>query len=283
MSGYTKISKYMTNQPFFSIVIPTLNEEKHLPLLLQDLVSQTFKQFEIIVVDGHSDDKTIKKTKGFNKDLNLEIVLTQKRNVSIQRNLGGQKAISPWIIFMDADNRLPQYFLQGIKYRLEKKSKTDFFTSLLNLDKYSLNSKPIASLMNLTLQVGSYVQPFSYGAMIGLKKNIFKQHQFDPNLNFMEDYCLTRELDKAGYQFNCFKEPAYQYSLRRFKKDGLVRIINAVLSSQIQLLTQGSVDGEKLYPMNGGDYYQDQKPELNKKFIKKTKKLLNRLLQKYES
>jgi glycosyltransferase involved in cell wall biosynthesis len=273
----------MTEQPFFSIVIPSLNEEKHLPLLLQDLVSQTFKQFEVIVIDGKSDDKTVEKTKNFSQKLALKIELSQKRNVSIQRNLGGQKAIASWIIFMDADNRLPPYFLQGIKYRLEKEPQTEFFTCFLALEKYSLNSRPIASLMNLTLQVGSYVQPFSYGAMMGLKKNIFDQHQFDPNLNYMEDYCLTRELDKAGYQFNCFKEPAYQYSLRRFKKDGLVRIINAVLSSQIQLLTQGSVDGEKLYPMNGGDYYQDQKPKLNKKFIKKTKKLLNKLLQKYES
>jgi len=46
-------------KPFFSIVIPTLNEEKYLPNLLNDLTKQKEKDFEIIVVDGKSEDRTI--------------------------------------------------------------------------------------------------------------------------------------------------------------------------------------------------------------------------------
>ncbi len=272
----------MTNRPFFSIVIPTLNEEKHLPLLLDDLVAQTYEQFEIIVVDGHSDDKTVREAKTFSKKLNLKIKSSQERNVSAQRNLGGQKANSAWIIFMDADNRLPHYFLQGIKYNLEKNLDTDFFSAYLDLNKYSLNYRPIASLINLTIQVGSYVHPFSYGSLIGVKKEIFDRYQFDTNIIHLEDYVFTRDLDKAGFKFTCFKNPNYRTSLRRFKKDGLVKIVNAVLSSQIQLLTNGTVDSQKLYPMIGGNYHEQPSLRLDRKFIKKTKKLLNRLLQKYE-
>jgi glycosyltransferase involved in cell wall biosynthesis len=45
-------------QPFFSIVVPTLNEELFLPYLLKDLQNQKEKNFEVIVVDSYSEDKT---------------------------------------------------------------------------------------------------------------------------------------------------------------------------------------------------------------------------------
>jgi len=51
----------MTKEPFFSIIIPCLNEEKSLPLLLKDLAGQTLQDFEVIVVDGQSQDKTVVK------------------------------------------------------------------------------------------------------------------------------------------------------------------------------------------------------------------------------
>ena len=43
----------------YSVIIPTLNEEKFLPNLLESLIVQTDKHFEVIVVDGSSKDKTV--------------------------------------------------------------------------------------------------------------------------------------------------------------------------------------------------------------------------------
>ena len=55
----------LMKKPFFSIIIPTLNEEKYLPHLLADLAKQTFQDFEVIVIDGQSTDQTVPKTKLF--------------------------------------------------------------------------------------------------------------------------------------------------------------------------------------------------------------------------
>jgi len=41
-----------------SIIIPTLNEELYLPLLFKSIQKQSFKEYEVIVADGHSRDKT---------------------------------------------------------------------------------------------------------------------------------------------------------------------------------------------------------------------------------
>ncbi len=50
---------------FYSIIIPTLNEEKYLPLLLSDLNKQKEKNFEVIIVDGSSIDNTKKEAEKF--------------------------------------------------------------------------------------------------------------------------------------------------------------------------------------------------------------------------
>ena len=56
---------FLTMNPYFSVIIPCLNEEHFLPNLLNNLNSQNFNNFEVIVVDGNSDDKTAEITSKF--------------------------------------------------------------------------------------------------------------------------------------------------------------------------------------------------------------------------
>ena len=49
------------NKPFFTIVIPSLNEEINLPILLESIKNQSFKEYEVIVVDCFSKDSTKEK------------------------------------------------------------------------------------------------------------------------------------------------------------------------------------------------------------------------------
>jgi len=78
----------MSTRPFFSIIIPCLNEEKYLPKLLEDLSNQTLQDFEVIVIDGNSEDKTIQLIEKY-KDIfsTFKIIISKIRNVSVQRKL----------------------------------------------------------------------------------------------------------------------------------------------------------------------------------------------------
>ena len=69
--------------PFFSVIIPCLNEEKYLPKLLKDLQGQIDRNFEVIVVDGKSEDRTVEVAKKFE----CSVLEADKRNVSIWREL----------------------------------------------------------------------------------------------------------------------------------------------------------------------------------------------------
>ena len=104
--------------PFFTIIIPTLNEEKMLPKLLGDIEKQEERDFELIVVDGNSEDKTPQIVRSFEDKIPLKLISVKKRSVSYQRNIGAQQATGEYLVFFDADIRILPSFLTRLKKNL---------------------------------------------------------------------------------------------------------------------------------------------------------------------
>jgi glycosyltransferase involved in cell wall biosynthesis len=260
---------------FFSIVIPTLNEEKYLPLLLEDLSNQTFSKdsFEIIHVDAESKDKTVAVAKKFADRLNIKTITSDKKNVSWQRNIGGELASSKWVIFMDADNRLPKYFLDGLKYQLAKSPTTDIFTTWLAVIKPTSLEGSIARVLNLALEVYSATgKPSAFGAMIGVKKSIFEKIKFDSSQKFMEDALFVNQVCKTGAKFKIFQEPRYVFSMRRFEKEGTLKFVGNSALLQLKYIQGKDFKDEERYKMLGGTYYDQISPTLFKTLISQIKK-----------
>jgi glycosyltransferase involved in cell wall biosynthesis len=243
---------------FFTIVVPALNEEKYIPLLLDDLAAQTYQDFEVIVVNGNSEDKTVEKALAFESKIKLKVLNTTTRNVSHQRNLGGKKAKSPWILFMDADNRLPTYFLDGIRYQLAKNKETDLFTTLIKTPGDEPLDLAIQHVINLSLKLYQRVnKPQGFGAMIGCTKELFSELQFDESLIYLEDSTFIQDAVKMGNTYSIFMQPRYTYSLRRFNKEGTIGLIRKGASIQLDFLQGRRNFTDDRYPMLGGSYYED--------------------------
>jgi glycosyltransferase involved in cell wall biosynthesis len=264
----------MLKKPLFSIVIPTLNEAKYLPLLLNDLVKQTYADFEIIHIDGSSDDKTVELAKRFQSKLKLKTKVVSKRNVSFQRNAGAKLASGKWVLFMDADNRLPNYFLQGIKYQLEKHPEVDVFTNWIKVEDKITFSKQIENAINLGYEMYSWIgREAALGALIGVKNKICRQIKFQEKSQIFEDSIFVRDCVKAGYNFLIFREPKYIYSLRRLKKEGSLKMARITTSAQLDYILGKSFDQDNHgYVMKGGEYYDQphQSPLINlQRFIEK--------------
>lgn len=250
-------------KPSLSIIIPALNEEKSIGNLLKDLSNQTFKDFEVIIVDGKSEDKTTTKAKSFTAKLSsLKIITSNKRNVSHQRNLGAKNARSDWLLFMDADNRLPPYFLQGIKYRIEV-NQPDYFSTYMSPDSHSQKDAVIINALNLYLDL--YKNTNNAGAMesmCGIRKSLFIQLDgFDQSIAWGEGADLSKRALKKNAKFNIFKDPKYTYSLRRLRNQNTLNfaanLAQLELSRILGIPVKGA-RGEKLYPMKGGKYFESQ-------------------------
>ena len=117
-----------------SIVIPALNEENYLPHLLTSLTKQTKRDFEVIVVDGSSTDKTVEVARSFASRLpKLEVIVSQKANLPLQRNMGARASSGEWLAFIDADSILLPYFIERIESFIEEQNPT-LFTSWFRPD-----------------------------------------------------------------------------------------------------------------------------------------------------
>ncbi len=237
----------MKKGPFFSIVIPTLNEEAYLPHLLIDLTLQTFKDFEIIHVDGKSDDKTVEFAKKFNVISNIVDV----RNVSFQRNTGTKLAKGKWVIYMDADNRLDSSFLKNIKLQISKFKKIDIFNTLVKIDE----NKIMETMANFWLLFhDKFEKKAAYGAMLGVKIHLALRYPFDEKQKMMEDGIFVQNLIEKGYSFKIFKYPRYILSIRRISSDGILKTIKNQSKSSYNYYIKGKdfKDSDFGYQMNGG-------------------------------
>jgi glycosyltransferase involved in cell wall biosynthesis len=245
-------------KPYFSIIVPTLNEEDYLPYLLEDLKKQTYTDFEILVADGQSTDKTVSLARSFPK---TRIINSSKRNVGYQRNLGAKNAIGKWLIFFDADTQIPRYFLEGIKYRCEVEP-IDIFTTWMKVDSEKPPNKAISALINLVMEsTKSSHGPSAFGAMMVCKKTVFRKiGGFDTSITFGEDSELIRRTVKKGYKYKLFRDPQFIFSLRRFRKEGTLKAIQKISRLDLDLIfNKYPHNSEKIYPMIGGAYYTHNK------------------------
>lgn len=242
---------------FFSIIIPTLNEEGHIPLLLDDLKNQTFRDFEIIVVDGKSKDGTVEVA----KKNGAKVLIGAKRNVSYQRNLGSEVSKAPWLVFMDADNRISKTFLKRIKSYLEK-NKVDILSTWLSPDSESDKDKVIATAINIFMEINkNSKKPYVMESMLIIKNSAFKLlGGFNPKIPWSEGQDLLQRARKLNLKFSFIRNPKYTYSFRRLKKMGTLNVLWETSQMElIKMLKGGELtkkDTAILYPMKGGKYYK---------------------------
>lgn len=87
-------------KPEISVIIPAFNEEKYIRYPLEGLKRQKFRSFEVIVVDGHSEDRTAQIARR-----GARLLTIRKRGVSVARNFGAESAKGRILLFMDADTK----------------------------------------------------------------------------------------------------------------------------------------------------------------------------------
>lgn len=104
------------NTPKFSIIIPAYNAENHIHKALQSIKSQTFKDYELIVVCDSCTDKTEEIARKYGA-VTLSI---QAHNDGIARSRGLDEAVGEWVLFMDDDDWwLHEYVLWQLADKLK--------------------------------------------------------------------------------------------------------------------------------------------------------------------
>ena len=211
-----------------SIVIPTLNEEKYLPKLLNCLKNQSYKNFEIIIVDANSEDKTKEVASKLKESFKIKIINSEKRNPGYQRNLGLKNAINERVLFLDADTKIPNDFLKKALEEIKDKN-----IEIAACPIYPDSSHPIdvffIFLFRLYLKSLYKIIGLNGCCLFTLKSLHNKVNGFDETIKVSEDFDYTKRLKKYA-KLSLLKSANVKISMRRFEKHGRLRTGLKVLS-----------------------------------------------------
>lgn len=114
--------------PLFSVVIPLYNKEPHIERTINSVLSQTISDFEIIVVNDGSTDKSPNVVKNF-KDPRIRLIHQQNAGVSAARNKGIHESKADLIAFLDADDEWTPNFLEMVLRLREKYPEAGIYAS----------------------------------------------------------------------------------------------------------------------------------------------------------
>jgi len=111
----------------FSVIVPVYNVEKYLHECVDSVLNQTYPEYEIILVDDGSTDNSKSICDHYSQlDQRIRVFHTSNSGVSTARNIGIQKAIGEYVLFLDSDDYLKTNTLFTFSRKLELFPDLDF-------------------------------------------------------------------------------------------------------------------------------------------------------------
>ncbi len=130
-----------------SVVIPLYNKEQHIGTTINTVLSQSFQDFEIVVVDDGSTDESVQRVKEID-DKRIRIISQENAGVAAARNKGIKEAKGEYIAFLDADDEWKEYYLSIQMKLAETYPQCDVFATnyIFSDDKNKLTNTIIRNL-----------------------------------------------------------------------------------------------------------------------------------------
>lgn len=217
--------------PAISVIVPVYKAEKYIHRCLDSIINQTFRDFELILIDDGSPDKSGEICDEYAaKDERVKVIHKENEGVSVARNCGIDKAQGKYISFVDADDEVAPTYMDTLNKYIQQ-SDIVFFSSIwFHEDKskliilmddfcsneYSLIEEEILLLMKNNCDHNLF--GFTWNKIF--KADIIKEHniKFIENLSVSEDEIFTLDYCRFIKSMMVISTPLYNYYR---KKDGL--------------------------------------------------------------
>ncbi|MBD3208349.1 MAG: glycosyltransferase [Candidatus Nealsonbacteria bacterium] len=219
-----------------SIIIPTLNEGKNLPRLLKALKKQTFKDYEIIISDAGSTDRTLDIARSYG----CKIV---KGGLPARgRNEGAKAAQGEMLLFTDADNILvSETFLETvIKIFTERGLGVASFSIYPQgnfVDKFAYK------IYNFWVKVSQSFLPHATNTILVEEEVHQAIKGFDEQVKLAEDHEYVRRASRCG-KFGFIEEGVILTSARRMEEKGRVKTYLKYLLAGLYMLVLGPIKSD---------------------------------------
>lgn len=205
-----------------SVVVPVYNVEMYIKNCIDSILSQMYKDFELILVDdGSRDNSGIICDEYANIDARITVYHKKNGGVSTARNYGIERAKGKWLCFVDSDDTIDQTYLSGmIKGTLLDPEVDIVMSGYRNVNQYGKTisehqfdkeyyENNIASIIQISEVANIINSPVSKLFRTDIIKR--KDLQFDIKISYGEDHLFV--LDYLKYSKGCFflKDRSYNY------------------------------------------------------------------------
>jgi len=187
----------MRKNPEISVIVPSMNEEKYISKLFKGLKAQSFRNFETIVVDTNSTDRT----RSIARQNSAKVVIEKRKGIGRARNAGAKVASGKILVFLDADtvpskSLLKQYH-DAFKNNNIIAATGPIFPLEATSRKLRIGYKVVSVyLVKSSIAIG---RPRIVGSNFAVKKEVFNRvGGFNPRYATYEDWDLSLRLGKEG-------------------------------------------------------------------------------------
>lgn len=208
----------------FSVIVPVYNCEKYLERCIDSVINQTYKDFELILVNDGSSDRSSEICKKAKKmDRRIVVIDQENQGPGAARNNGIKKAIGEFIVFVDSDDYIENTCLTELQGYLQKKSVDILFKGF----KFE-NQKNGEILDVVTLPQGMYDKAefhsiiktlidndlFGYTWCKVIKADLFRKFhlEFDTQYSLHEDLLLICQLCEKAKNIGILDTTSYHYT-----------------------------------------------------------------------
>ncbi len=201
-----------------SIIMPAYNSENKIEKSIKSVLNQTYKDYELIIIDNGSKDNTDKICEKYIQN-NIKYYKIDIPNVSLARNYGIQKSEGTYITFLDSDDEFKSEFLQEM---IDKIKESDLVTCGF----YEINSKNEKNLefedlkkVKETSDKKMYLEILKENYLFNevwnkiFKADIIKNNKimFNEQFDLGEDYLFVLDYIKYVNKFSYLNKCLYNY------------------------------------------------------------------------
>ena len=176
------------DEPLVSIIIPTYNSEKTLPLCLESIKKQTYRNIEVFIVDNYSTDRTVEIAKRYGAK-----IIQVRGERAKAKNIGLRHARGKYVLFIDSDMELtPKVIEECVKL-----AESDPRVAGIVIPERSVGN-------NYWAKVRDFERSFYAGTPIEsprfFRRDLaLKAGEFDEDIVFYEEATLPHKIEKLGY------------------------------------------------------------------------------------
>ena len=235
-----KPKEYDNKEPFFSIIVVAYNYEQFLPRALSAIKRQTFRDYEIVIVDNGSTDDSDRLIRNFirhNKNLYITHVRIDKNEgLPLGRNKGMDNSHGRYLVFNDADDWMDKICLEEM-YKASENGTVDrmiFQVRDVSPDNKILQTRNFPD--NMIVWLVTMLQANAF------KREIFEKYQIRVPETFMDDVYLAFNFNKYAKKYKVVRKTVYNYFVNSNSTSGINTIVDPKRVTNLMKDMVGVVD-----------------------------------------